>query len=311
MEYHPVGRHLEAVDAWSTSATCIGQTASDRAPAEQQAGARVSVAPSGAVAACLPMTSVPLLRVSGVSVRFGGILALENVSFDVRQGGICGLIGPNGAGKTTLFNCLSRLYRVREGAIELDGRSILSARPHEIAELGISRTFQNLALFRALSVRENVLAGRHCRSRGGFLACALRLPGVEREERRARARADALLEELDLTRVADENVMALPFAVRKRVELARALACEPRLLLLDEPAGGLEREEVERLCELIVGLRRRLDLTILLVEHHLGLVMRVCDKTIALDSGRVIAEGTPAELQRHAEVIRAYLGVRA
>jgi branched-chain amino acid transport system ATP-binding protein len=257
------------------------------------------------------MTDAPLLRVSGVSVRFGGIVALDNVSFDVPRGGICGLIGPNGAGKTTLFNCLSQLYRARQGAIEFDGRSISSARPHEIASLGISRTFQNLALFRALSVRENILTGCHCRTRGGFLACALRLPDAERQERLARARANALLEELELTRVADANVMVLPFAVRKRVELARALACEPRLLLLDEPAGGLEHEEVERLRELLVGLRRRLDLTILLVEHHLGLVMRVCDRIVVLDSGRVIAEGTPAVLQRHAEVIRAYIGVRA
>jgi branched-chain amino acid transport system ATP-binding protein len=269
-----------------------------------------AVLPVMAAAARSREASAPLLRVSHVSVRFGGIVALDAVTFDVPRSGICGLIGPNGAGKTTLFNCLSRLYRVQHGDIELDGRSIVSARACDVARLGISRTFQNLALFRGLSVRENVIAGCHCRSRGGFLAGALRLPGAVREERRSGARVDTLLAELELTSVAHRSVEVLPFAVRKRVELARALAGEPRLLLLDEPAGGLEREEVDRLRELLLALRRRHDLTILLVEHHLNLVMNVCDRIVALDSGRVIAEGTPSEVQRHAAVIRAYLGGR-
>jgi branched-chain amino acid transport system ATP-binding protein len=250
----------------------------------------------------------PLLRVRDVSVRFDGILALDGVSFEVRRGEICGLIGPNGAGKTTLLNCLSRLYQVEKGAIELDGRALLDAARHQIARFGVGRTFQNLALFHTMTVRDNILAGGHSRTRGGFLTNALRLPLAAREESRLHDRANQLLAELDLVGVAGVPVAALPFVTRKRVELARALAAEPRLLLLDEPAGGLEHEEVERLRELIRSLRDRLNLTILLVEHHLGLVMRLCDRIVALDFGRAIAAGTPDEMRRHPEVIRAYLG---
>jgi branched-chain amino acid transport system ATP-binding protein len=250
----------------------------------------------------------PLLRVRDVSVRFDGIVALDGVSFDVRPGEICGLIGPNGAGKTTLFNCLSRLYEVEKGTIEFDGRSLLPHRPHAIARLGIARTFQNLALFATMTVRDNILAGGHARARGGFLASALRSRLAGREELRLRNRAERLVDELRLADVADRPVAALPFAARKRVELARALASEPRLLLLDEPAGGLEHDEVDDLRELIRSLRDRLDLTILLVEHHLGLVMRVSDRIVALDFGRTIATGTPAEMRQHPEVIRSYLG---
>jgi branched-chain amino acid transport system ATP-binding protein len=253
----------------------------------------------------------PLLRVRDVSVRFDGIVALDGVSFEVQRGHICGLIGPNGAGKTTLFNCLSRIYQPERGEIELDGRSLLSARPHDIARLGIGRTFQNLALFQTMTVRDNILAGAHSRARGGFLASALRVPLVAREERRLQDRTNHLLEELQLTAVAGAPVAALPFAARKRVELARALAGEPRLLLLDEPAGGLEHDEVERLRELIRALRDRLSLTILLVEHHLGLVMRASDRIVALDFGRTLAQGTPEEMRQHPEVIRAYLGATA
>lgn len=253
----------------------------------------------------------PLLRVKNVSVRFDGIVALDDVSFEVRRGDICGLIGPNGAGKTTLFNCLSRLYQPASGTIELSGRSLLREPRHAIARLGIGRTFQNLALFNTMSVRDNVLTGGHSKSRGGFVANALRLPVVRREERRMRERADELLEILSLAGVAPLPVAALPFASKKRVELARALMGEPRLLLLDEPAGGLDHEEVDELRELIRSLRERFSLTILLVEHHLSLVMRVSDRVIALDFGRCIAEGTPEEMRQHPEVIRAYLGAPA
>jgi branched-chain amino acid transport system ATP-binding protein len=252
-----------------------------------------------------------LLRVRDVSVRFDGIVALDGVSFEVRRGDICGLIGPNGAGKTTLLNCLSRLYQVESGSIELDGRPLLAAPRHHIARLGIGRTFQNLALFGSMTVRDNILTGGHAGSRGGFLANALRLPLVGREERRLQDRANDLIELLELTAVAGTPVAALPFVARKRVELARALAGQPRLLLLDEPAGGLEHEEVERLRGLIGSLRERLDLTVLLVEHHLGLVMRLSDRIVALDFGRTIAEGTPDEMRRHPEVVRAYLGATA
>jgi branched-chain amino acid transport system ATP-binding protein len=182
---------------------------------------------------------------------------------------------------------------------------------HEIARAGIGRTFQHLALFETMSVLDNLRVGTHVRGRGGFVADALRLSGLVRTERRAREQAGALLERLDLASIADTRVGGLPFAVKKRVELARALAAEPKLLLLDEPAGGLNHEEVDRLGELIRTIREKFDVTILMVEHHLNFVMRVSDRVVALDFGRTLAEGTPAEMQAHPEVIRAYLGASA
>jgi len=249
-----------------------------------------------------------LLRIDGVTVRFGGITALDKVSFSVASGHIVGLIGPNGAGKTTLFNCLSRLYAFSEGAILFEGRSLLATPAHGIAAAGIGRTFQNLALFRTMTVRQNVLLGGHCRTRSGFFANALRLPWVRREEQALEAHVDELVELLDLRSVAATQVMDLSFGTQKRVELARALASRPKLLLLDEPAGGLNHEEVGNLMALLRQVRDRLKLTMLLVEHHMNLVMRVSDQVVALDFGRVIADGSPAEVQGNAEVIRAYLG---
>ena len=252
-----------------------------------------------------------LLEVRDVVIRFGGVTAVGGVSFDVGQHQICGLIGPNGAGKTSLFNCISGFYRPAEGEVRLEGQRISDLPRHRMMGLGIGRTFQNLALFRSMTVRENVLAGAHCQGQAGFLAAALRLPSSRAEAKRAGEQADMLMSMLDLHQFAGTLVGSLPFGWQKRVELARALISRPKLLLLDEPAGGLNHAEVDALAELFHTIRERFRLSILLVEHHMNLVMRVSDKVVALNFGRKIADGTPAEVRATPEVISAYLGEQA
>jgi len=255
-----------------------------------------------------PAVGADILSVRNVSMRFGGIVALDNVSFDMAPGQIVGLIGPNGAGKTTLFNCVSRLYTPNDGDLVFEGKSIVEDTPHHVAALGIGRTFQNLALFPTMTVLQNVMVGVHARTRSDFLSNALRLPWVSREERMMREAALEVIAFLGLEGVVAHRAAGLSFGTLKRVELARALAGRPKLLLLDEPAGGLNHEEVAALGDILRAIRDRRGVTVLLVEHHMSLVMQVSDRVVVLDFGRKIAEGPPGAVQRHPDVIRAYLG---
>jgi len=260
-------------------------------------------------AASVTTTQTPsLLDVCNVVVTFGGVIALDRVSFKIPEGKVVALIGPNGAGKTTLFNCVSRLYTPDSGDILYRGQSLLATAAQDIAVRGIGRTFQNLALFQNLTVTDNIRIGAHTRTRGNLIADALRLPVSRHANAASNATADRLIEYLHLQEFASSKVKDLPFGTQKRVELARALATAPSILLLDEPACGLNHEEVNELGQTIQKIRKDFNLTVLLVEHHMGLVMAISDHIVALNFGRRIAEGTPEQVQQHPDVIAAYLG---
>jgi branched-chain amino acid transport system ATP-binding protein len=252
--------------------------------------------------------AVPALRVEEVRLRFGGVVALDGPSFTIEPGRIVGLIGPNGAGKTTLFNCISRLYQPDSGRIIFGDTDLLALPAARIAEAGIARTFQNIGLFPTMSVVENVLTGAYSRTRAGFVRTALGLPVTRREERREREQAWSLLDSMQLAQVGLEPAGNLPYGTLKRIELARALMQRPRLLMLDEPANGLIHEEVLELAATVRALRDERGFSVLLVEHHMGMVMSISDRVVVLNFGRKVTEGQPAEVAAHPEVVEAYLG---
>jgi branched-chain amino acid transport system ATP-binding protein len=251
------------------------------------------------------------IQVEGVSLSFGGVRALDDVSFAVQPGSIHALIGPNGAGKSSCFNVISGVYRADSGHVKLAGRDVTGMHPHRLASLGVGRSFQNLALSTHSTVMDNVMLARHCRTRGGFLAAGCRWPTMLREQHKHRRRVVEICEFLGIERLVHTPVAGLSYGDAKRVDLARALATEPSVLLLDEPAAGMNAGETEEVAELIVALRTSLEIPVLLVEHDMALVMGIADRITVLDFGRVVADGPPAQIRTDPAVIRAYLGAEA
>ena len=252
-----------------------------------------------------------LLEVSNVSLSFGGIRAIDGVSFTVEPGEVFTVVGPNGAGKSSLFNLISRLYEPADGTMRFDGRDLLDCQAHEVIELGIARTFQNIELFDHATVLDNLLIGRHSQRRTRWFEDLLFLPRVRREERAHRRQVEEVIDFLELAAYRDRMIQGLPYGVRKVVEIAQALVSQPRLLLLDEPASGLSVEETENMAWWIEDMQKDLGLTIVMVEHDMSLVSRVSDRVLAIAEGKPLAHGTPAEIQANPDVIRAWLGGEA
>lgn len=260
---------------------------------------------------------VDVLRVESVSMEFGGIRALDSVDFRVAQGEIVALIGPNGAGKTTFFNCITGIYEPTHGEVlarrgpDSRPRKLNGRKPNQVTEIGLARTFQNIRLFSTMSALENVMIGRHCRNRSGIIGAIFRGPRTRRQERDVVEKSYALLERVGLGRFANELATNLPYGAQRRLEIARALATEPFLLLLDEPAAGMNPQETKELEDLILALRRDLRISILLIEHDMKMVMSMSDRVYVLDYGRMIASGTPQEVSSNPAVVKAYLGEAA